>query len=334
MRTTTTLPMSKSLSSPVATDDLLTHGQNELLTHGVLPLPGSGNTIERWSHLARIAGDDVCLAKLLEAHHDAAAILADLGSPAIGDGELWAVWASEPPDAVVRVHDIAGRSCRISGTKAWCSGASLVTHALVTAVDGEQRVLVAVRLGDEGISTPHTQWDAVGMSRIVSGHLSVESTPAQLIGGAGEYLSRPGFWHGGGGIAACWFGAAVAIAETLRTHRRVRTDTHAATHLGAIDIELSAAAAMLRETAEAIDRSPGDAHRTAVIRLRSKIERVALEVIDRVGRALGPAPLCSDRAHAQRCADLAVFVRQSHAERDWESLGRDVHAEPRSPWLL
>ncbi len=334
MRATTTIPMSNSFSSPVTTDDLWTRGQNEFLTHGALPLPGSGHTIERWSHLARIAGDDVCLAKLLEAHHDAAAILAELGSPSIGDGELWAVWASEPPDAVVRVHDIAGRSCRISGTKAWCSGASLVTHALVTAVDGDARALVAVRLDDQGISPPCTQWDAIGMSRIVSGPLSFESTPAQLIGGAGDYLSRPGFWHGGGGIAACWFGAAVAIAETLRTHRRVRTDTHAATHLGAIDIALCAAAALLRETAAAIDRSPCDSHRTAVIRVRSKVERVALDVIDRVGRALGPAPLCNDRAHAQRCADLAVFVRQSHAERDWESLGHDAHADSPNSWQL
>ena len=39
-------------------------------------------------------------------------------------------------------------------------------------------------------------------------------------------------------------------------------------------------------------------------------------------RALGPAPLCQDGGPAQRVADLAIYVRQSHAERDLEQLAR------------
>jgi hypothetical protein len=41
----------------------------------------------------------------------------------------------------------------------------------------------------------------------------------------------------------------------------------------------------------------------------------------RTARALGPAPLCADATHAKRVADLAVYVQQSHAERDLERLG-------------
>jgi hypothetical protein len=40
-----------------------------------------------------------------------------------------------------------------------------------------------------------------------------------------------------------------------------------------------------------------------------------------VGRALGPAPLATDREHAQRVADLTVYLRQHHAERDLARLG-------------
>ncbi|MDQ2757232.1 MAG: acyl-CoA dehydrogenase, partial [Actinomycetota bacterium] len=40
-----------------------------------------------------------------------------------------------------------------------------------------------------------------------------------------------------------------------------------------------------------------------------------------VGRALGAAPLCLDAAHAQAVADVQVYVRQSHAERDLAALG-------------
>jgi hypothetical protein len=44
-------------------------------------------------------------------------------------------------------------------------------------------------------------------------------------------------------------------------------------------------------------------------------------VIDRVGRALGAGPLCLDGDHAARVADLTVYLRQSHAERDLQRLG-------------
>ena len=110
-------------------------------------------------------------------------------------------------------------------------------------------------------------------------------------------------------------------------------DAHAAMHLGAIDQQLGAARALLRELAAAIDAAPEHDHRHAVVRLRSFVERAASDVLDRVGRALGPAPLCGDREHAVRCADLAVFVRQSHTEHDWASLGQAL-GEQVQPWRL
>ena len=36
------------------------------------------------------------------------------------------------------------------------------------------------------------------------------------MGADGAYLDRPGFWHGGAGIAACWHGGAVALAQFAR----------------------------------------------------------------------------------------------------------------------
>ncbi|MBZ4576138.1 acyl-CoA dehydrogenase, partial [Mycobacterium avium subsp. hominissuis] len=32
--------------------------------------------------------------------------------------------------------------------------------------------------------------------------------------------------------------------------------------------------------------------------------------------------LCQDGRHAQRVADLSIYIRQSHAERDLAELGR------------
>ena len=52
------------------------------------------------------------------------------------------------------------------------------------------------------------------------------------------------------------------------------------------------------------------------------VETAVEETITRVGRALGPTPLSQDGHHAQAVADLTIYIRQSHAERDLERLGR------------
>lgn len=298
-----------------------------------LPLPGSGRTLDRWRALARIAAQDVCLVKVLEAHHDAIAILAELGASPVHDHGLMAVWAAEPPDAKLAFSPRGQDWGTLEGTKAWCSGANLVQSALVTAHHGEQTVLAYVRLDQAGITLHDDAWSAVGMARVVSGRVRFEGVRAALVGAPGSYLSRPGFWHGGGGIAACWFGAACAIAETLRVHPRIARDPHAAMHLGAVDMVLTASTCVLRDVAARIDDRPDEPHIDAVTRVRSFVERACTEVIDRVGRALGPAPLCEDRAHALRCADLTTFIRQSHAERDWAALGQAA-ARGDAPWTL
>jgi len=307
---------------------LHTFVRDTMARHPTLPLPGHGDTLTRWRQLADIAGEDVCGIKVLEAHYDALAILAELGAPerALDGALLHAVWAAEPPDARLEFTPGTDGMGTLNGTKAWCSGADLVDAALVTAHSGEARVLVQIMRDAPGIEAAPGHWQAVGMSRVESGRLHFRDVTAAQIGAAGDYLARPGFWHGGGGIAACWFGAAAAIAETLRRHPRAAHNPHAMAHLGAIDMTLSAAASLLRETAAMIDLDPDAPHATAVTRIRSVVERAATEVIDRVGRALGPGPLCEDGAHALRCADLTTFLRQSHAERDWAGLGEAAQA--------
>ncbi|RYG99198.1 MAG: acyl-CoA dehydrogenase [Alphaproteobacteria bacterium] len=298
-----------------------------------LPIPGAGDTLSRWRILASIASSDLCLVKVLEAHYDAAAILQEIGDALVTPGELWAVWAAEPPGLALEYTETGDGCGVIHGTKAWCSGANLVSHALITTRTGEMRQLVQVDLRAAGISDPAESWPAVGMSRVVSGSLVFDGTPARRIGEAGAYLARPGFWHGGAGIAACWFGGAQAIAETLRVHAKAGKDPHASAHLGVVDTQLTAGRALLRELAAKIDRAPQQAHMHDVILARSFIERIATETLDRVGRALGAGPLCTDRAHAVRCADLTVFLRQSHAERDWAALGIDASTQE-DRWTL
>lgn len=297
-----------------------------------LPLPGegAGATLRRWQVLAGIAARDLCLAKVLEAHYDAQAILHELGTALPGSDRLGAVWAADGPDATLVFNRADGT---LSGDKPWCSGAQWVDHALVTLrEEGRSRlVLVDLRAGD--IALLPQRWHATGMSRVPSGTARFNAVPAVEVGAADAYLQRPGFWHGGAGIAACWFGAAAALAEPLLRAPKAAEPGVAAMLLGEVDMALAPCASLLRELAALIDAQPRQPHTTEIVRARSVVERACMLTLDRVGRALGPGPMCLDATHAQRWSDLTVFIRQSHADRDWQQIGLGRHQEGRA-WTL
>ncbi|MEV0758996.1 acyl-CoA dehydrogenase family protein [Nocardia sp. NPDC050435] len=295
-----------------------------------LPLPAGGHTGERFRALAGFAAEDTVLGRLVEAHTDAAAILAELGAPPPVDGELWGVWAAEPPEPVVRARR-EGSNWVLDGRKLWCSGATICSHALVTARHGDERALFAVALRQPGVRPVPDTWHAVGMGDSDSGAVDFAEVAAVPVGAPGAYLSRAGFWHGAIGVAACWFGSACEVARPLRARAAAgRADEHALAHLGAVASGLHAARTVLGRAADDIDRGvPSDpvAQRARARAVRAVVEQAATDTIDRVGRALGAAPLCLDADHARRVADLAVYLRQSHAEADLAALGEDVAGE-------
>jgi len=291
---------------------------------GRLPQPGSGETLQRWQALADVAARDLALAKLFEGHTDALAIMAELGAAGTDPGSVWATWAAEPPSARLELRRTA-RGPRLTGRKAWCSGAEIVSHALVTAWDGEgAQCLAAVAIGQPGVTVTADGWHAVGMGRAASGDVLFDAAEAAEIGEPGQYTARPGFWQGGCGIAACWYGGALPFADAVADLLRRRDEPHAAAHLGAIDAALAAARALLIETAGWIDAHPAASARILALRSRAAVEETVGTVLAHAGRALGAGPLCRDAALAQRFADLPVFVRQSHAERDLAELGHGL----------
>ncbi len=298
------------------------------LTSGALklPLPGGGATAQRFNRLAELTAADIVAGRLAEAHADAVAILAELDGSEPRRGQLWGVWAAEPPGSVVHARFTNG-AVTLDGVKPWCSGAEICSHALVTAqLDSGERALFAVNLDQPAVEPLPSVWRNCGMAGSDTRSVQFKDAPAAAVGGTGEYLSRPGFWHGAIGVAACWLGGARSVAAAL--YRRAggdRADAHMLAHLGAVDASLAAAQAMLASAAEEIDADPLDRKGFAELtarRARAVVETAVEETLHRTARALGPGPLCEDAEHAQRVADLAVYVRQSHAERDLERLGR------------
>ena len=314
----------------------LAHAAQRLVSaFPALPLPGAGATLMRWQFLAALAERDLALVKIYEAHADACAILAELSPNAQIDGSappsptpaIWAVWAARSPRSEVHFASRDGSRITLEGTKAWCSGATFVTRALVTCIDKDGADwLAAVSMDQPGVTTSSRGWEAVGMQATQSVEVDFHNARAMLVGERSGYVSRPGVWHGGAGIAACWYGAAAALATRLRDAAARRDDPHLQAHLGAADVALVAARACLRECARAIDAAPQADAKQLALRARGAVESAVDTTLRACARGLGAGPLCRDRWFARMTADLPVFVRQSHAEGDLTALAATVAA--------
>jgi len=295
-----------------------------------LPLPGGGATALRWLRLADLTETDIVAGRLAEAHTDAVAILAELDGPEPKPDQLWGVWAAEPPDMVVCARG-DGDAILLDGTKAWCSGAGLCSHALVTArLASGERGLFAVNVHHPAVNPMASTWRNPGMAQSDTRSVQFSGAPAIAVGRPGDYLSRPGFWHGAIGVSACWLGGARAVAKPLYERAAADSaDPHTLAHLGAVDAALAAGQAILNAAANEVDTDPLNRKGSAELiarRTRAVVETAVDETLRRTARALGPVPLCQDAEHAQRVADLTIYVRQSHAERDLEQLGRQAGA--------
>jgi len=300
-----------------------------------LPLPGAGRTMDRFVALAEVSALDLSLGRLIEGHTDAIAILAEVGRwppPAAVMG----VWAARRRDAdVIATRHPQGWHLR--GRKPWASGAHALTHALVTADTGDGHGLFQVPVESPGVTAVPGTWPAVGMA--MSGSADVDFDLLvdgdSLIGAPGWYVDRPGFWFGSVGVAACWLGGALGLVRALRADLAERAaDPHQRAHLGAAAARCGSMARDIAWAAGRIDAVGSDPNREirqVALEVRHLVEDGCLEVLAHVGRAGGAAPLCRDPAQARRLADLAVYIRQHHAERDTEALGRFLltgHSDP------
>ena len=246
-----------------------------------LPLPGAGATRQRWAAFADLAGEDLSLARLGEGHADAVAILAELGGPRPEPGSRWGVWAANPPGPNVTASRSAD-GWLLEGTKQYCSGARICTDALVTAAadDGARLFAVDTELLEPDVSS----WPATGMAGSDTLDVGFARVPAVAVGPPGGYTDRPGFSHGGVGVAACWYGGARGVARTLLNAASKRDiGPHALAHLGAVDLGLRTVRAALE---------PGGR------RDRRRPRRPA-----RRGTAAGPAGARADRGGRHRRAD-------------------------------
>jgi hypothetical protein len=293
----------------------------------ILPLPGKGNTAERHRRLFEIGREDLSLAKLAEAHWDAVAILAEnRRKPA--PNALYAVWASEIPGQALQLNGEA-KTLRIVGRKMFCSGLGIVDRALVT-VGSSNPCLVEIDLKNNAgaIEIDTSDWKTEAFRATNTGAITFHGIEISgtIIGAPSWYLDRPGFWHGAIGPAACWAGGAAGLLDAAFESKR--DDVHTAAHLAAIHANVWATEACLAAAGREIDESwsDGNAAMVRALRVRHLIEQACTDTLRRFARAYGPHPLTMIHETSRRYQELDLYLRQSHAERDLESLGRTLLA--------
>jgi hypothetical protein len=294
-----------------------------------LPLPGAGDTVRRWAALADWGGRDMSLARLAEGHVDALAILAEAGR-APAPGALYGVWASRSGGVTVRLEQRGGAAV-VAGTMRFCSGARLLDRALVT-VDrpsggSPDRLLLDVDVSGPRVHPVPESWCTAAMAAADTLDVVFDGVPVERgdeVGEPGWYVARPGFALGGAGVAAVWWGGAAGVLDRVLGHIGPTPDPHKLAHVGELHAGLAASDALLRRSASAVDADPAADHLLAVATVRAAVERVVREVVDRAPRMVGPAPLSRDAGLARALADLTLYVRQHHAERDHAALGEQV----------
>ena len=291
-----------------------------LLPGAAAPAPLRG----RAGRLAALGRRDLVLGRVVEGHLDAAGILTAAGrSPA--PEALYGVWASASGGTGLTLEPRPG-GWHARGRMRYCTGATWIDRALVTARTPEGRLLLLdVDVRGPGWRPVPDTWPAVGMD--LSESLDVEVDTAvpgdAQIGPEGHYLARPGFPVGGLGVAAVWLGGTAGVLDAVvEGLRGVEPDPHQLAHLGAMTTAVRSADALLDRTVEAVPRAAPDDLPALALAARSGVESAARLVLDLAPRATGPTPLCRDGDRAHRIGDLLVYVRQHHAERDLAALGR------------
>jgi alkylation response protein AidB-like acyl-CoA dehydrogenase len=301
------------------------------------PTPQRATTEALWQFLASMSSVDLTAARALEPHLDAAAILSQAGMEWEA-GTVWGVFAAEASQTKLEARPgNEEHHWVLDGKKPWCSLASIVDRAVVSAHTPAGRRIFAVEMNQTSVIPLTNHWVSRGLSKVPSGTVDFTDARALPVGEAGWYLHRPGFATGAVGVAACWFGGAVGIYRTIyRSAYSRNPDQLALAWLGEADRLLATGAALLHDAA----RRAGNGSlgwRTAH-HVRGQIAEMCERLILIAGRALGPGPLATDEDHARRVADLTIYIRQHHASRDDAALGRlliargDQNEEVISPW--
>ncbi len=276
--------------------------------------------------LLALGRTDVPLSRLAEGHIDALRILDQADRKPEPDA-LYGVWASRSQQTGVQAAWVDGRLV-LNGTVRFASGAGVLDRALIPVwLNAREHLLMDLAVDRLPVDDRHWATAAMEVSRshtVAVHELPVE--PEAQIGPTSFYLSRPGFFPGGVGVAACWAGGAARIADLTRGRLRDPAES-VRRRLGRMRIQLSAAGSALATAALALDEllaSP-DVDPAQIQALSTETRAVVAGavhgVLSEAQRVAGPAGLAFDEDLTRAVHDLQLYVLQQNVDADELYLG-------------
>ncbi len=275
-------------------------------------------------HACDWAARDLSLARLLEGHVDALAILNEAGREP-ESGAIYGVWAARPPGGGTTAR-LAPDGWQLTGTKPFCSGSTRLDRALVTAECGDGYRLFDISVAENVVRVHPGSWPAVGMADSLSDTLDFGGAPVpadRAVGPPGFYLERPGFWFGATGVAACWYGGARGlVGHVLRAWARIsELGNRGRLRRGAHRPDAPGSAAGGGRDRCGSHRRFRRSTSTRALVVRHAVHHAAQEVLVHAAAAGGARPFCLDADQARRVADLYVYLAQYRGPQDANALG-------------
>jgi alkylation response protein AidB-like acyl-CoA dehydrogenase len=274
---------------------------------------------------------DLAWGRLYEGHVNALQLIARCGTDRqreraaadVAAGRLFAVWNTQADDAVT-IASAGERGVTLAGAKTFASGAGRVARAIVTARRSDGAVqMTLVPMDRVRVAIDPTFWRPYGME--ASDSFAVDFTgvrlePDDLIGAPDAYERMPWFGAGASRFVAVQTGAIDQLTRDLAAFLRRRgqhDDPLALERLGECAVGARAASLWTDACADAwtrYDATPSDANEAAlrdvVDAARYAVERIALDVCERVERGAGARGLLETEPFARRLRDLRMYLRQ------------------------
>ena len=301
---------------------------------GITDYHDPGTSFDLLALLARlyaIGRRDLALGRLVEGHVDALQIIGRCASPPVAAamhaaaraGATFGVWNADLSGEPLRFDQ-----GRLSGAKAYASGAGILSHALVTADCDGGRQLLLIDLGETPPAIDRDHWDVIGMRRSHTHRVRWTDAPIaadQRIGRANDYAREP--WFSGGALrfVAVHAGGVAALFDHVRNHliasRRADDVMQTARLAQLFDCADLAAAAVRRTGAGWFDQADSERlPRVAATRLQ--VATLADRAIILAQEAVGLQGLFHAHPLATTLADLMVYLRQPAPDAQRQKVGR------------
>ena len=279
--------------------------------------------IELFYVLRLIGAGDLSVARLVEGHFNAVALVVRYGTAAqlsslassVADGALSGVWGAD--DAAGLKIETDNTGARLSGRKILASGAGTVTRPVVTAKAGEDLLMCLLDLpADHAVDL--SSWNAQGMRSTATGAVDLTGIPigpAEIIGGAGDFMRQPHFSGGAWRFCAAHLGAMEKLVELFRDHLTSRGRGDDPYQLQRMAQCVAAATTARFWIEEAARRLGADDHDPAAVvafvnLTRMVTERAALDIMEAVQRGVGLVSFIRPNPIERICRDLSTYLRQ------------------------